>query len=118
MMMTLAGCAYNQPSVPPARAKPLDRAQISDLLAKSRIFNNNISGGLRYVFSPNGELEVIMRWMGATKKAQWTLEGDRLCITLKQDGYTECGGLYQLDAKQYYFSQSQYGEDYNTLILQ
>lgn len=114
MLGSLVACASEPPVAPPIGAKRLGVAEIQTLLAQPIRFDNSITGGLSYAFSPDGTVGFSMRMMPASVAGSWKLDGEKLCIAAER-GNWECGAFYRLSSGQYYFDLPGYGADYNTL---
>ncbi|MFN7207733.1 MAG: hypothetical protein ACK5VU_03530 [Burkholderiales bacterium] len=113
----LVACAsIDQPSVVPAGAERLSVTEIRALLAQPVIFDNDISGGLSYSFSPDGKVLFSMRMLPARKAGAWRVGDEGLCVRVDSDPW-ECGPLYRLGNDRYYFEQPGYDNDYNTLTV-
>ena len=100
----------------PANAKAMSQTEIQALLSRPVRFDNDVTGGMSYNFNPDGHVGYSMRMLPAQRTGTWRVEGSLLCIRVDTDPW-DCGGLYQLSAKRYYFFLPQYGQDYNTLNL-
>jgi hypothetical protein len=113
----LVACAsIDQPSVVPPGAERLSVTEIRALLAQPVIFDNDISGGLSYSFSPDGKVLFSMRMLPARKAGAWRVGDEGLCVRVDSDPW-ECGPLYRLGNDRYYFEQPGYDNDYNTLTV-
>lgn len=114
MLGSLVACASEPPAAPPIGAKRLQVAEIQTLLAQPVRFDNSITGGLSYAFSPDGSVGFSMRMMPASMPGSWKVDGEQLCIFAGR-GPWECGALYRLGSGQYYFDLPGYDAAYNTL---
>lgn len=116
--LALTACAtMDQPAAVPKSTRLMSAADVSVLLSKPAIFNNGITGGVRYEFKPGGELAYSMHMLPAKKSGKWKLEGGRLCINVDDDPW-ESGNFFRVSATQYYFNLPEYDQQYNSLDLQ
>ena len=111
-----------QPGGVPAGAQRMTSSETNSLLQRARrdqqIFEDGVSGGLRYNFGDAGRLAVTSRFVtNKTVHGQWRVAGDgQLCIRLENDP-EKCHDIYRLSSTSFYIDVPRYSQQANTLNL-